>query len=470
MRWLALHTTVIAMWLWVHAAVGSWLVRSWWLNEGQLHVVLAVALLVGAATAVDPVAVLDRLSLPPRRSLAALALAALPPLVAAFLVRTIPVDALPALAAVVSAYGLAGLFLTQAAWRRLLPAAGLAALWLPLSSHLDIVLGYPLRWATAAVVATALGPAEVTAGTVLAVDGAFAHVDLPCSGVQSLWSGLVVLLGAAVVWGRPVGARFGAIAVAVLAGLLVANASRVLTLVTLLHVVDWPLLADVLHVPLGVIGFVLAVAPGLWAIRRLAEPDVAEPDRSAEKARSWATVAVGVALIATVGVQALPAAERAVARPVTLPDTMVSVVPTPQEAAFAAEHGASVRKARFARDGLRGTVVVVTSRSWLAHHVPTWCLRAGGWTLSGERPVHLDQTLVRWAEAERSGTPAVALWWFQSAGRQTDDHTERILRGLVDDEAWVLVSVVLEGATPPEAAVPLVHDLRASVAQSLEDA
>ena len=463
MRHLAWNMAVLLGWTGLHVPTLLWLAHRWTASEGHLHLALAVLGLVGLASSVDPARLLDRLASPMRHSTSAWLWAAVPPLIAALVRIWLPLDVVDAIAMVASGYGLLGLLTSAQRWRELRGAAGIAAAVLPLTGYLDVFVGYPLRAATAGLVAGLLG-ADVTSSTVLAVDGAFAHVDLPCSGVQSLWSGLVVLLGASVVWRRPVDARFLGIA-AVVGGLLVgANTARVFALVLLAHVLGWSLVMEVLHVPMGVIGFCLAVGAGLAVLRWTPEPIEHRPRPS--RSSRWAPASLLVVLCLTA---VIPEPTRAVAPPPawTLPlPADVSVLPVdPAESAFAAEHGAQVWKGAIDREGVRGTVVVVASRSWLAHHVPTWCLQSAGWTLTGEHPVHIDGAAVRLAQAARLSESAHALWWFESAEQRTDDHTHRVLQGLVNDEPWALVSVLIDGRTDPTDpdVARLVHDLRGAV-------
>lgn len=472
MRWLVTHILLLSIWLWLHTGALSWMVGAWLRTEGHLHLILALLLLAGAARRIDPVAVLDRLAAPPRRSGAALALAVAPPLLAAVLQRWLPLHLVAGSALVASAYGIAGLFLGAAAWRRLRGAALLGAALLPLTEHLDVVLGFPLRAATAALVASLLGGAEVTAATVLSIDGAYAHVDLPCSGVRSLWSGAVVLLGAAVAWGRPVGARFATIAAGVAALLFAANTARVVIIVALTHLAGLPLLAEIVHVPLGVIGFLLALGVGLGLLHTwggAAAHTTEAQTRWPAAAWGWALgLALATALQLWPAPRSLPVA---LAPAPSFPDDLIALGADHEELAFAEQHGASVRKARFERAGHTGTVVAVASRSWLAHHVPEQCLTSDGWSLLTDHPARVGGGPVRFARVERDGATATALWWYQSATLRTDDHTVRILDGLAHDTPWVLVSVLVDGAAEPSdpAVHGLVDDLYASVAHTLEE-
>lgn len=172
-------------------------------------------------------------------------------------------------------FGLAGLWLEPAAWRRGFPAAVLLVGTLPFGEHLQTFVGYPLRVATAAAVGdglAAFGARSVGADTILVFENGVSHVDLPCSGIKSLWTGLLFLVAATWVERRRLSWSWLAVA-GVVAGLLVAaNAARVAALVAVGVVAGWPRLAEMLHVPLGVLGFAAACAAGVALVRRAVPP------------------------------------------------------------------------------------------------------------------------------------------------------------------------------------------------------
>ncbi|MEQ1501249.1 MAG: archaeosortase/exosortase family protein, partial [Myxococcota bacterium] len=126
-------------------------------------------------------------------------------------------------------YGLVGLGLDRARWRGLGGAVVSAVAVLPSSAMLDPILGWPLRKAIAGVAAAVLG--GIPTASVIAIEGGFAHVDLPCAGVRSLWAGVAVLGCAAVAARRPIdrGAVAAFAAFAAVAG--AANVARVTALV-----------------------------------------------------------------------------------------------------------------------------------------------------------------------------------------------------------------------------------------------
>jgi len=99
-----------------------------------------------------------------------------------------------------ASYGLLGLWMAPARWREGLPAALLLLIGaLPFGEHLQTFVGYPMRILTATLVRDGLagaGVASVGVDTILVLENGVSQVDVPCSGVKSLWTGALFLIAA----------------------------------------------------------------------------------------------------------------------------------------------------------------------------------------------------------------------------------------------------------------------------------
>ncbi|MCA9712498.1 MAG: archaeosortase/exosortase family protein, partial [Myxococcales bacterium] len=182
--WAALHRASIVD-LWATAPAGA----------ARMNGMLAVALLAVVLHRARGL----RLRLVPRPG--PLAVVVVCALLHIGLRRTVDSDLLSCASMVVGAWGLAGLALTPARWRQALPLALAGVCVLPMGAALDIYLGFPLRLATAQLVHAALEPlglGPTTAETIVLIEGTGVQIDLPCSGVRSLWSG--ALLWTAATW------------------------------------------------------------------------------------------------------------------------------------------------------------------------------------------------------------------------------------------------------------------------------
>lgn len=179
-------------------------------------------------------------------------------------------EQLPALLFLLGSYGLMGLFLSPTLWRKGLATAVALAAVVPFWLQFTTGLGFPARILTAQAVEALLHSWHITALSsedIIVLETGIAHVDLPCSGLKSLWMGTVLLLSMTWLEKRQIGLRWLFVWLVNLSLLVVANIARVLTLVILIYVLRQPALADIVHVPLGLLSFVM-VSLTAWGMLR----------------------------------------------------------------------------------------------------------------------------------------------------------------------------------------------------------
>ena len=113
-----------------------------------------------------------------------------------------------------------------------------------------------------------LGFQSIGVDTILVFENGISQVDLPCSGVKSLWTGGIYMLAATWIERRRFHQSWLLVGFVFALLLIVANLARVAVLVTAGQALGWRLLAEMLHVPLGVLGFAAACATLVWMLRR----------------------------------------------------------------------------------------------------------------------------------------------------------------------------------------------------------
>ena len=380
-----------------------------------------------------------------------------------------------------ASYGMLGLWMRPQSWRQGLPAALLLIGALPFGDHLQTYVGYPLRLITAAIVRDGLGAAGVRSvgiDTILVLENSVAQVDLPCSGVKSLWTGGLFLLAATWVERRAIGWRWGIVA-AIMAGLLfIANLMRVGALVLVGQVAGWRLAAQMLHVPLGVLGFGAACLATVGLLRWVpphrdgpaGQPVAAQP--------RWLGPGLAVCLLGfALAYTPRPQTGLTQAAPLWQFPPGLTAIQEPlhaDEVAWMTREGVdSADRRRIAWQDLTGSMVLITSRTWRAQHRPERCFEVLGLSIDTSEtflagpdfPVHV-MVLSRQGEPQAS-----AAYWFQSASRLTDDYGSRIWADLaVERERWVLVTILIDGPHDPRAGdvQGLYQAVRQAVARGLE--
>jgi len=239
-----------------------WYVERIWASPEEAAALTLTIVFLGVLAAV-------RRPLPPPRSRAAMPLATIAILLAAYAASY---AFLPAImrAALAIAATLFCLHVAVLTGRPPVAFWGLVALALPVLPSLQFTLGYPMRIVSAALSVAALqaqGLVVARQGTFLVWRGEMVQFDAPCSGVNMLWAGLLLTLMGCVL--LRLSAPRVVLAVALSVTLAIAgNALRASSLFYL----EAGLVADApgwWHEATGIVAFVLSAAVTLWLLGRL---------------------------------------------------------------------------------------------------------------------------------------------------------------------------------------------------------
>jgi exosortase O len=375
-------------------------------------------------------------------------------------------------------YGLLGLWLAPAVWRRGLPVGIAIACLLPFGVQFSTGVGAPARILTAHIVEWILHQwqiSAISAGDVIILDTGVAYVDVPCSGLKSMWTGTLFLLAATWLEGRQIGLRWLGVGLINLGLLAIANTGRVLILTILVHVLHQSVWAEILHVPLGLIGFVMASLL-TWGLLRFVPNKAAHRgtseriDRVVAPGLNWRSLGALAGLLLVLATAPMPQPDRAVAA-VDLSklqwaapmQTQTLDLNSQERKFFASYPGVTTRKQQFQYGDLTGTSVLVASPTWQAHHAPELCLTAIGYKVAPTiQRVITPAVTARWLSLDDGKRSAV--YWFQSATRTTDDFTSRFWDDVFRRESrWTMVSAVFDRAESPDAPavqafIERVHD------------
>lgn len=400
----------------------------------------------------------------------------------------IHLDQIPVVLFTLGSYGLLGLFLAPVVWRRGLPMAALVALTLPFGMQFSTGLGFPVRVLTAQIVADLLSPwhlGALSSHDVIVLENGMAQVDLPCSGLKSLWTGTLFLLAATWLEGRRLGWRWLLLCGCNLALLISMNVGRVLALVLLTHGLQLPVLAQLLHIPLGVTGFVIASSVTWGLLRLIPQLDTAvpapfrgtplpTPDRLAPWPIQGLLVLILVGLLWIPQPPSLAAASPQLGQLPAIPDlqTQPLRLSATEQAFFADYPGTTAQKQQFQFHDLTGSFLLVASHDWQAHHAPELCFLGNGLRIDHtERLQVTPQFPSRWLALEQGHHTAI--YWFQSPQLTTDNVLRRIWQDVAHrDRTWVMASLLFDN--PQSSASPVVQalitDLHTAVDRSFQGA
>jgi exosortase O len=479
------NAAILGLWLWLYRPVFDYLAVIFSREDFRTNQLVLAGVILLIASRMHKEHIHPRVNAAPQLFYPGLILALSSSALYLVAERFLDINTLSASLFGLASYGLLGLWMQPQRWRRGLPAALLLIGALPFGEHMQTFIGYPMRILTASIVRdglTGVGVASIGVDTILVLENGVSQVDLPCSGVKSLWTGMLFLIAATWIERRSFNLRWLLVAL-VFGGLLfTANVARVGVLVVVGQVAGWRLAAEMLHVPLGVLGFVAACAAAVALLRleRRIEP-VAHDERArpAPGRPVWLAPVLAMAILAMAlaytprpqtGLAQLPPAWEFPASLITDPTPL-----KPDEIEWLTRGGAeSADRRRFEWRGITGSMILITSTTWRAQHRPERCFEVYGLSLDDSR-THLvapDFPLrflsLRYGDGRGLQS---ATYWFQSVGRTTDDYGARIWADLSPDRnRWVLITILFDGvqdprATDVQALFTALHD---TVARSLE--
>ena len=377
----------------------------------------------------------------------------------------IDIKQLTVLLFILGTYGLYGLFCDAYFWQKNLPIAGLLACILPFNSQLNSGLGLPARVLTAQVVEQLLSALQIGAISsydIIVLENGIAQVDVPCSGIKTLFVGTLFLLAATWIESRKLGLKWLALCTANFLMLVSANAARVAVLVLVAQVFKQPMYAEILHVPLGIVGLVSTCFLSWLMLQKIPKfselqaSNFSDKDNS-EIFRNQPLAKLG--LIAVVAVLAIisqlyhvESAKVAIA-PLNIPQQILSesIPLNPGEQTFFGNYPETqTGKIRFVSGNLRGSMLTVASTSWQTYHAPELCFTVSGIPVDRiERKQLTSAILARWLSLKDNQLSAT--YWLQSSQGTTDNFLSRISSDIRHkNQTWVLVSILFDNLENPE--------------------
>ena len=493
---VAINLTLLVLWGWLYWAVFGYFQiifsrEEFRTNQVVLAIVLVLFLFQSRQERWRP-----RLDVLPQIFWPGLSLAIIGSVLYLLAERYLDINTLSASLFGLATYGLLGLWMSPRRWLAGLPAALLLIGTLPFGEHLETFVGYPMRVATARIVQAgmqAAGIHSVGIDTILVFESGLAQVDIPCSGIKSLWTGMLFLIAVTWVERSAINLRWFVIAALMGVLLFVANVARVGVLVFVGQVAGWEMLAELIHVPLGVLTFAAVCVAVLFLVRGQkpfefqvpsATPRTShkEDDHSlAAKRPVWLAplLAIGIAVMALAYTpRPIPAMAQSGIDWIFPAALQVEIDPlTPQLLAWVTQDSVDIVDRwditwHSDAESIHGSLMFITSTTWRGQHRPERCFEAQGITVENSQTVLIDPDFsAQWVLVSGGPHQATALYWLQTGDQATDDFATRIWSDLVPErQPWVLVTLLLDDVYPTnsKAVQTLAELVRTAVAHSLE--
>lgn len=378
--------------------------------------------------------------------------------IASLLARTfLDLEHLSIVGVVIGAYGLIGLFCDARIWKRSLPFMGLFAMLMLLFALEFTDLGHLARTSIAEVVELMLKPLHVDAISsedVLVLSTGVAFVDVPCSGFKNIEIGSLFFIVASLLARKQMGLKWLLVGFTTVALLIAANITRILVIVILTFVLQQQTLAEILHVPLGLCGFITVCCLTLFLLRWVPrqQPFVKEQERTRTPNLRNAVLTLGL-LFGLTFVPHPVATAPATLSDLQLPISTQAIDLTPTEQAFFTRYpGVVAQKQAFDLEGISGSMIFVASPTWQAHHAPELCFTGSGFKIDRmERRALTENVTGRWLSLNQGQQQAA--YWFQSQEHTTDHYLDRVWREITRrDSQWTMVSILFDQPVSAESA------------------
>ena len=392
-----------------------------------------------------------------------------------------------------------GFWLKPSFWKRSVFVFVLLILTLPILERLQKFIGFPLRLITAKIVSFLLqlvGVGNIPNSTVIMTENYATTIDLPCSGVKSLYFGGVILL--AVYFLQQIRLSIKSIILAFLffALLVFFNIWRVFGLVYVYGVLHLLEAGDSIHVFLGITGFVVSCLFLWYGSDYLRKTQSSKPKLSFRtlhfeglaRLSKWFNPGNTLKLCATILIvtgilthtllktpdKRVSAAEQSIS--FSSPNTISSVIPFSDkektlflntDVTFASKYALKWKQKDL-------SLLLVKSTSARSHHDPELCLQGLGYRLLHEQTISFSDAQIKQIEIQTSddlhSQTGVVYYWYVSKDKIITDYSERVWEQFHrPNQEWVLVELVISKPQEPtqEELKGLFNELTTSVRTQL---
>ena len=372
-------------------------------------------------------------------------------------------------------FGLWGLYTDHKLWIKSITPFGLILMTLPFGSIMDVYIGFPLRLLATDSIASifnSLGLHNVTSSTIITIENSATQIDFSCSGIKGIWSSLIFFFALTWIDNLKITLNWFITLVILLSCIIVANTFRIFSIVFVSSILDRSDFADIIHAPLGIIGFAFSCAlvlqivkssyyqKGLFSKKTLSLPSLPIPVLGSYRSMNPALIksVVLFLLVSFLFFKKRP--------PVTVSDSISIDLPSTwstqplqlssNEQNLFTSQGNTSLKFTFQKEALKGSILIVKSNGWRGHHNPEFCIRAGGHVIKKLETIKIKEDQpIKWMKVDSCSS---ACYWFQSPSVTTDEFGTRVWSDLKNEESnWLLVSVVFDD--PNEIQNPSVSNL-----------
>jgi exosortase O len=327
---------------------------------------------------------------------------------------------------------------------------------LPFGSILDLYIGFPLRIISVNLVSIFfefLSIDYLSTDTIITIENNSSQVDFSCSGIKGLWAALVFYITNTWLKGYKINFRWFLIGGLLMSLILFLNTVRILILVYFDLVLMTPRISDILHVPLGVFGFVFSCVVTYFLSEYLLQTTSPELPKKSEinHVYYFSNMFILLPLLQIVislntnqhDSIKLEKSDHSFESDFLEHWNFNSVNLSNEETKFMEVHGGHLDKFYFNNEGIKGNGFVLKSKTWRSHHSPEYCITSGGREIikSGTLKMNSGNTIK--SIVLRNGQQGY--YWFQHNTFTTDDFGTRVWKEFFHQKTdWFLVCIIFD--------------------------
>jgi exosortase O len=316
-------------------------------------------------------------------------------------------------------------------------------------------LGFGLRLLTASLVEQTLeivGVDAISSQDIIITENAIAHVDIPCSGLKSLWVGSVFFLATLAMLNIRITLNTLLMYGAFIVLLLSANMFRVFILTVLISVYNLPKIADAVHAPIGILGFSISCGAAWFMLNRSKNTSIQQdlmPKALSDKKAKYSLciiLCLVCSQIVIIAWNVTPAAATSTTAQLVLPIALKGQslpLTEGEKRYFSRSEQTIAKKWRFAFESHEGSILLVHSTDFNMFHAPELCMAANGVVVDRMETIQITPDRQVRVMALNNGQ-ATGIYWLQSGKSMTDSFGERYWRYLWSNEKeWYMISIII---------------------------
>lgn len=354
----------------------------------------------------------------------------------------------------IGTYGLLGFYINYNLWKKLFIPFILIIQTLPFGSNLDTYIGFPLRIFTTHAVEnlfSAIGIENIRNQTIFVIENRAANIDISCSGMKGIWAAVILFLLIFYLENKKFSYRTALIFIAMISLLISFNILRVSIIVFLDTVQNMPKAASMLHVPLGITGFVFSVLISILLLKYF-NPGNTETERKTESLKikkillAHAIIIISLVVLISIkpnntnDVYITATNNIEIVSDIKLSASKLSLN---EKSLLISGKNDSSKKYIFDNPKLKGSIIISETENWRGHHKPEICYTAEGLLIEKTETILAEQNFFI-KEISFKQRNFKAYYWFQSEEKTTDDFPTRVWSALFSkSKKWIMVSAIV---------------------------